>query len=123
MHAVDPKGQTQLVERGVWHRFEHELILNPKFDLSPGEKSWAASRIWLYRESDNTLLRTYGRQDSFAFDADRNGTSESYPLMPRKSRAQRTGGLFLSIQQGGNCAAPDPGRWTTSPPFATSGST
>jgi hypothetical protein len=108
MHAVDPKGSSQLIERGRWYRFEHELILNPKFDLAPGEKSGAASRIWLYRKSDEALLRTYGRQDTFSFDANRDGTAESYPLMPRRSRDQRTAGLFLSIQQGGNLRGSGP---------------
>jgi hypothetical protein len=108
MHAVDPKGLSQLIERGVWYRFEHELILNPKFDLVPGDRSGAASRIWLYRTSDGALLRTFGRQDTFAFDANRDGIAESYPLMPRKTRAQKTAGLFLSIQQGGNLKGTGP---------------
>ncbi|WP_027132856.1 hypothetical protein [Geminicoccus roseus] len=108
MHAYDPSGDTQLIQRGVWYRFEHELILNPKFDSSPGTRSGAASRIWLYRGSDNQLLRTFGREDSFTFDANHDGIAESYPLMPRNSRSQRTAGLFLSVQQGGNLRGPGP---------------
>jgi hypothetical protein len=117
MHAEDPKGMIQSIQRGVWYRLEHELVLNTNYDTSRNAQSGASSKIWVYRKSDNALLQSFGRQNSFLFDADHNGSLESYPLMPRASSAKRINGIFMSIQQGGNL--PGSGPWTLDYVIAT----
>jgi hypothetical protein len=110
MHAQDPKGVIQSIQRGVWYRLEHELVLNSSFDTARNAASGASSKIWVYRKSDNALLQAFGKKDVFQFDADHNGSLESYPLMPRTSLSKRINGIFMSIQQGGNL--PGSGPWT-----------
>ncbi len=110
MHAQDPKGALQVIKRGVWYRFEHEINLNTNYDSSKNEYSGATSKVWLYRKSDNALLQSFSKKDMFSFDADNNGRSELYPLMPRTSSAKKVSGIFLSIQQGGNL--PGSGPWS-----------
>jgi hypothetical protein len=108
MHSQDPKGMIQSIQRGVWYRFEHELVLNSNYSTSRNALSGASSKIWVYRKSDNALLQAFGRQDSFQLDADRNGSMETYPLMPRTSSDKRINGIFMSIQQGGNLTGSGP---------------
>jgi hypothetical protein len=108
MHSQDPKGMIQSIQRGVWYRFEHELVLNTNYSTSRNALSGASSRIWVYRKSDGVLLQSFGSKDSFQFDADQDGSRETYPLMPRNSSEKRINGIFMSIQQGGNLSGSGP---------------
>ncbi|WP_159714189.1 polysaccharide lyase [Geminicoccus flavidas] len=108
MRAVDPNGWSEVIKRGVWYRLEHELVLNTRYETLNNLKSGASSKVWLYRLSDNALLKTYGRENSFTFDSNHDGRAEPYPLLPRTSPDQKITGIFLSIQQGGNLSGKGP---------------
>ncbi len=108
MHAQDVTNNTQTIKTGVWYRLEHELVLNDNYATRPGTLSGAESRVWLYQGSK--LVRTIGIEDSFRMDANRDGSFESYPLMPRTKPEQKITGIFMSIQQGGNLTGKGP--WT-----------
>jgi hypothetical protein len=110
MRAQDPAGDPQTIQRGVWYRFEHELDLNTNYDSSRNETSGAYSKVWLYRQKDGVLLQSFSKKNTFSFDADQNGTPESYPLMPRNSDAKKINGIFMSVQQGGSL--PGSGPWS-----------
>jgi hypothetical protein len=109
MHAQDPKGDLQVIQRGVWYRIEHELGLNTNYISAQNNASGAFSRLWLYRQKDGVLLQKFTKKDTFLFDADRNGRMETYPLMPRTSSSKKISGIFMSVQQGGNL--PGSGPW------------
>ncbi|WP_027133169.1 hypothetical protein [Geminicoccus roseus] len=109
MRAVDPGGWTEVIQRGVWYRLEHELVMNSRFETVNNLASGASSKVWLYRKSDEALMRSYGRQDNFAFDANRDGRPENYPLLPRTDAGRKINGIFMSVQQGGNL--PGAGPW------------
>ncbi len=109
MRAVDPGGWTEVIKRGVWYRIEHELVLNTRFGAANNLQPGTSSKVWLYRKSDNALMRAYGRQDTFTFDANRDGRLETYPLLPRSDPGKTITGIFMSIQQGGSL--PGSGPW------------
>ena len=97
-----------MIQRGVWYRLEHELTMNTNYNSSANQLSGTSSKIWLYRKSDEVLLRAYGIKDTFPFDANRDGKNEIYPLMPRVNATQKINGIFMSIQQGGSLSGSGP---------------
>jgi hypothetical protein len=41
MHATGPADSPQVIQRGVWYRFEHELGLNSNYESSCNELAGA----------------------------------------------------------------------------------
>ncbi|WP_027135047.1 hypothetical protein [Geminicoccus roseus] len=91
MHAQDPV--TNGLRRGVWYRIEHELVLNDRFDPSPGQRSGALMRIWVFDERTGERVTNFGMANTFTFEG------VNYPLMPRNDPSGRIEGMFVSMQQ------------------------
>jgi hypothetical protein len=98
MHATGPSSSDP-IQRGVWYRFEHEVISNTNYSTSAGQLSGATSKLRVFRTSDEALMLTLTKTDEFTF----NGTD--WPLIPKAtSSSAKNTGIWLSIQQGGTVA-------------------
>ena len=91
LHANDPRKDD--LSRGVWYRVEHELVMNSNYDPTPGQKSGAISRIWIYNDKTNELVTRFEKRDSYTFDG------IDYPFMPRNDPTGKINGMFVSMMQ------------------------